>query len=698
VTRPELLAPAGSPECVAAAVQNGADAVYLGLGAFNCRRGATNFTPETLRAAADYCHERGVRVYVTLNTLVTDREIPDALETLEQAVRGGADALLVQDWGLAKLCREAAPELPLHASTQMGVADLDGVRQAAAMGCTRAVLARETSREELRRISAESPIELEIFVHGALCMCYSGHCYLSAVLGRRSGNRGLCAQPCRLPYGFGARADGAPLSLRDMSLAGHMKELTDLGISCLKIEGRMKRPEYVAAVTRVYRAALDEQRDPTPEEVQMLTDAFSRQGFTDGYWTGRRGKTMFGVREEPDPARSAALYRQVRPSYAPGAEQPRTQVSFEAQLRTGVPARLTVSDGVHQVTVTGPAPEPARSRSLTAEELETRLKKTGGTPYLAGSTRAQVDDGLMLSASAINDLRRRALAALSQARKDVPISPILPVSPLPETASHPEAPALTAQLSSFDQLSEGLLQAGAAGLLLPVEELASHPEKTQALLDRGVSVTAVLPRFAAPGEERDLLEELLSKAASLGVRDALVGNPGMLAPARRAGMALHGDFGLGVMNSRTLWELKEQGFESATASFELSFPQLRDLKKYLPTAALVYGRLPLMIFRNCAVNTQLGRCACGEGKSLVDRKGARFPIRKAFGCRNELLNSQPLYLADRREDYLRLGLSEARLLFTTETAEEVLSVFRAYQTGAPAPERFTRGLYTRGVE
>ncbi len=698
MTRPELLAPAGSPDCVAAAVQNGADAVYLGLGSFNCRRGAANFTLESLRAAADYCHERGVRVYVTLNTLVTDRELPQARETLEQAVRGGADALLVQDWGLAALCRAVAPELPLHASTQMGIADLDGVREAAALGCTRVVLARETSREELRLIAEKSPIELEVFVHGALCMCYSGQCYLSAMLGRRSGNRGLCAQPCRLPYGLGDRPDGAPLSLRDMSLAGHLRELTELGVASLKIEGRMKRPEYVAAVTRVYRAALDQQREPTEQELRMLTDAFSRQGFTDGYWTGRRGKAMFGVREAPDPGRCAALYQAVRPSYAPGAEHPRTDVSLSLTLSAGQPARLSASDGTRRVEVAGPAPEAARTRSLTREDAAARLRKTGGTPYRAGTVSAEIEPGLTLSAAAVNELRRRALSALSEARRNVPVSPLFPAPAVPEAAKRTEPPALSIQAASFSQLSPALLSGGPARVLLPLEELAARPEETRALLDAGLPVTAVLPRFAAEGPERAELAGLLDAVRALGVQDALVGNPGLFAPAEQAGFRLHGDFGLGVMNSRTLYALRDRGLCSATVSFELSFPQLRDLQKPLPTAALLYGRLPLMIFRNCVIQAQLNRCACGEGRRLTDRRGARFPLRKAFGCRGELLNGQPLFLADRREDWLRLGLSEGRLLFTTETAEEALAVANAYRTGGAPPESFTRGLYYRGVE
>ncbi len=278
----ELLAPAGSPEAVRAAVFGGADAVYLGYGDFNARRNAKNFSQEEFGAAVSYCHLHGVKVYLTLNTLLTDRELPAAAEAAATASELGADAVLVQDMGVVRMLRQAAPDLPVHASTQMTVHNLDGVKKCADLGMTRAVLARELSRADIGYICARSPIEIETFVHGALCMCWSGQCYLSSVIGGRSGNRGLCAQPCRLAYGWGDRADGHPLSLRDMSLARHLQELNELGVACAKIEGRMKRPEYVYIVTDVYARALREGRDPDEHDLARLEAAFSRQGFTDG--------------------------------------------------------------------------------------------------------------------------------------------------------------------------------------------------------------------------------------------------------------------------------------------------------------------------------------------------------------------------------------------------------------------------------
>ena len=365
---PELLAPAGSPEALRAAVQNGADAVYLGWGSFNARRGARNFSRDEFASAVSYCHLRGVKTYLTLNTLATDREMADAVDCAVQASKLGADAALIQDMGLVRALRQAAPDLPLHASTQMTLHSLDGVKQAAELGMTRAVLARELSRTDIAYICEHSPIEIEVFVHGALCMCYSGQCFMSSVIGGRSGNRGMCAQPCRLPYGFGDLADGHPLSLKDMSLAGHLSELQELGVASAKIEGRMKRPEYVYIVTKVYADALREGREPTADELRQLEQAFSRQGFTDGYYVGQKGPEMFGVREEGKEPR--ALFAQARSTYQNG-ESPRVGVTFYAMVRQGEPVQVGVEDPEGRTaTAQGPVPEAARSHPITQGSYE----------------------------------------------------------------------------------------------------------------------------------------------------------------------------------------------------------------------------------------------------------------------------------------------------------------------------------------
>ena len=295
--RPELLAPAGGPEALRAAVQCGADAVYLGFGAFNARRNAKNFTEAEFRAAVRYCHGRGVKVYLTLNTLLFDRELSAAAQTAVLASAIGVDAILVQDLGVLQAVRAAAPDLPLHASTQMTVHNTDGALQAREMGLQRVVLAREMAKEQIAAVCALEGIETEVFVHGAHCMCYSGQCAMSALIGGRSGNRGTCAQPCRLPYTLEGQDNRYPLSLKDMSLADHIPELTAMGISCLKLEGRMKRPEYVAVVTTIYAALLRENRRPTAAERRDLEAAFSRSGFTDGYFKGKPDASMYAEKK-----------------------------------------------------------------------------------------------------------------------------------------------------------------------------------------------------------------------------------------------------------------------------------------------------------------------------------------------------------------------------------------------------------------
>ena len=335
----ELLAPAGSMEALRAAVCNGADAVYLGADTFNARINARNFSAADLQEAVVYCHVRGVKVHLTLNTLVLDREMPRAAELIRLAASCGVDAFIVQDLGVVSLCRQLAPDVPIHASTQMSIHSLEGVMEAAALGCSRVVLARELPAEEIAHICKKSPVEIEVFVHGALCMCYSGQCYLSSVIGRRSGNRGQCAQPCRLPYGYGRfESTRYPLSLKDNCLAGELDELRRMGVASIKIEGRMKRPEYVAIVTRAYRTVLNGGK-LTPSDLQELETAFSRQGFTDGYFRGQTSSDMFGRRQEGED--TADLFASARATYEQGEPQ-RIGVRFYAMIRRGEPAQLAV--------------------------------------------------------------------------------------------------------------------------------------------------------------------------------------------------------------------------------------------------------------------------------------------------------------------------------------------------------------------
>lgn len=691
---PELLAPAGSPEAVAAAVQNGADAVYLGYGPFHARRNAKNFSQEEFAAAISYCHIRGAKVYLTMNTLLTDRDLSEGAALIDEASALGVDAVLVQDLGALRMIRQTAPALLVHASTQMTIHSLDGVKQAADLGMSRVVLSRELSRDALEHICIHTPIEIEVFAHGALCMCYSGQCFFSSVLGGRSGNRGLCAQPCRLNYGWGNRADAHPLSLKDLSLIQWIRELKKMKVACLKLEGRMKRPEYVAVVTGIYARAIKEEAPPTEEALQALNDAFSRQGFTQGYYLDQKDPDMFGVREETEEPKE--LFATARTTYAPDSETQRVPVTLYAMIRPGEPARVGVEDDAGRVmTAEGPVPEQARTLPLTAEAVEKQLSRTGGTPFRAERARCLVEEGLSLPLSTLNAMRRQVLEALAAARALPPKRERGTYHAGVRYPNRKEPPVLTISALRAEQVTEELLALRPAMVYLPLDELASHPEKVAGEQTR-IGVT--LPRVLWDKERSDAIDKLRAIRA-LGVTDALAGTLGPARLAKELGFTLRGDFGLGVYNAQTLKQLKRLGFVSATASFELKLAQIRDLSKALDIEMMVYGRMPLMLTEVCIIKNQTGHCNCTNTNTLIDRKGEHFPVFPSPGCRNEIFNSQKLFLADKAAQYQRVGVWGARLYFTTENAKECVQITQRYMDQARwTPNTYTRGLYFRDVE
>lgn len=696
----ELLAPAGSPEALLAAVQSGANAVYLGYGDFNARRNAKNFSKEELSEAIAYCHLRGVKVYLTLNTLLTDRELKKAAETAETAALCGVDAILVQDLGVLRLLKESVPDVPLHASTQMTIHNLPGVLFCESLGITRVVLSRELSRSAIANLCAKSPLELEVFTHGALCMGYSGQCYFSSLVGGRSGNRGLCAQPCRLAYRWEQeQTPSYPLSLKDLSLADYLNELRELGVACLKLEGRMKRPEYVAIVTKIYADALRERRLPTKAEQKELEAAFSRDGFTQGYYLEEKGKAMFGRRSEEASA-PQELFSKARERYGKG-EQVSIPLSIWAYIQADEPISLIVSDeDGNAVTVSGAIPEAARNRAITREQIETQLSKTGGTVFAVDTITVDLDEGLSLPLSTINALRRQALDKLTNLRSAIPTRSVFPFQPPKRRPNPDKPPQITLSVRDLGQLSPALLSETPSLVYLPVEEVAQHPEAVAAYQKQysELQFAVSLPRIVWD-QELPELEQQLTLCRDLGITDALIGTWGLLPLCQKLGFRLRGDFGLGVYNSLTLEELSRLGFVSATASFELNFAQIRDLSKVMDTELLAYGRLSMMLTENCLLQNASGDCTCHTPAHLTDRKGVSFPVVKAYGCRSEILNANTLYLADKQEDYRALGLWAARLAFTTESAEDCVSIMQSYLgKGANTPEHLTRGLYYRKVE
>ena len=692
----ELLSPAGSPEAVIAAVQNGADAVYLGFGDYNARRGAKNFTGEEFEKAARYCRVRGCKVYATLNTLVNDREIEGAVRCARMAAKYGADGIIIQDVGLIRVLRDALPDLPLHASTQMSIHNLAGAEAAAQMGLTRVVLARELSLEQIRFITKNASVETEIFVHGALCFCHSGQCYMSALIGRRSGNRGMCAQPCRMQYSLGGRMDDYPLSLKDNCLISRLDEIEEAGVACIKIEGRMKRPEYTAIVTDIYHRAMKEHRQPTKEEMEMLENAFSRNGFTQGYFDGDK-RNMFGVRGEPAED-VEKLFAATRRSYGEG-EMRRVPVHFYTVCRKDEPIRaIAFDDDGNKAVAEGPVPEKAKRQGLTDAYIVEQMYKTGGTPFHVVENKAQTDPGLYISAAEINEMRRSLIGTLSEKRGKAPERRGSSIPALPKSIPPVTDPKIIFQVRTEDQLSEELARLKPDYLYVPAHLMKEHFDLLKPFTDNGSTPVAVLPRVISDNQVQDMMNVLREMKAK-GIREALVGNLGHIFYARNAGMAVRGDFGLNMFNSFSLGVLKEAGLLSATASFELRLAQIKDLAKPIDTEIIVYGRLPLMVSDQCVIKESAGHCACQVPGQLADRMGSVFPVVKEYGCRNVIYNAHKLYLADKKEDMYSAGLWGLRMLFTTESGRECAEVARGYLGLSDyKPNVLTRGLYYRGVD
>ena len=692
----EVLSPAGSSDALVAAVQNGADAVYLGYGSFNARMNAKNFTLEQLQKAVSYCHIRGVKVYLTLNTLVLDRELKAAAQVVIDAKNAGVDAILVQDLGVLEMVRQVAPDMPIHASTQMSVHNLEGVQKAAELGVSRVVLARELSRSQISAICQASPIEVEVFVHGALCMCHSGQCYMSAMIGRRSGNRGQCAQPCRMSYGFDRSENRYPLSLKDNCLVSYLRELEHLGVACIKIEGRMKRAEYVAITTKIYKDAA-RGKPVTKQQLQTLRKVFSRQGFTDGYYQGRIGAEMFGTRQDEENDRK--LFSAARATYE-NTEAQRVNVAMDMSVRYGTPSVLTVQDrNGNWASVQGAIPELAVSRPLDQAALAQRLSKTGGTPYAVTDVSLELEEGLILSAASVNAMRREALDRLSAIRGQVADTRTGQFVQPQTFSSYGGRPQFTVSVQSSEQLTAQLRYFCPALLYMPLNLAVSRDSAVTAAIE-SLHVGVILPRVILPGEWDSVLTQL-NTAWNLGIRDALIGNIGMIDPVSRAGFRVHGDFGLNVFNSGSTNVYAGLGLASLTASFELTLPQIRDLSKPIPTELIAYGRVPLMITENCVIHSRTGSCTCGSGSTnLIDRTGSRFPVLRDCGsCRSVIFNSRKIYWADRLSELQNLGLWTLRLSFTTENDQQVNTILAEFSKGGNFdPGVYTRGLYIRGVD
>ncbi len=672
--QPEILAPVGGKEQLKAAVFAGADAVYLGLRDLNARRNADNFSEEEFLEAAAFCHEREVKVYAAVNILIRDNESESLAKTAELLCRGGADGVIVQDLAAARFFRQCT-DLPLHASTQMTIHNRAGLRALEALGFCRYVPARELTLDEIREMAQSTAMQTEVFVHGALCMSVSGCCYLSALLGGRSGNRGLCAQACRLP--FTARGRDHALSLKDLSAIGQLAALTAAGVDSLKIEGRMKRPEYVAAAV----AACKNARDGLPWDETGLRRVFSRSGFTDGYLTGKRDLSMFGWRTKEDvTAAGEGFLSSLRETYR--KETPHIALSAKLTV-TRDQSVFTLSDGVHTAGAAGEGGETPKTAPLSAQNARRAAEKLGGTPYLLSDFTLENPDGLYLSAAALNGLRRAAAESLSRQRREAKRT-FVPVRETFAAAPH-RFSGFVLRFPDEKRYFPGEYRRA----IVPAEAILRQPSL---FLPDKEKITAELPALIFPGEEEEWRQKLRQLKA-LGFSRGLCENLGALRLLTEEGFAAEGGFGLNLLNSPALQSYRELGLRGATVSFELRGAAVRALQTPLPLRLPVYGFLPLMKFRLCPLQGESGCGGC-EGRGVVtDRKGVDFPVRCEGRRFSVLYNSVPLDLLAKDFSFADEGL----LYFTMESRAECRRVYDCALAGKTACAAHTTGLFDRAV-
>lgn len=686
----EILAPVGNEEMLRAAVFSGADAVYLGFSGFNARTSANNFNADTLKDAVAFCHARGVAVHVALNTTVYGGELP----ALEQAIRAvaasGADAVICQDLAVATLIGKIAPQLPRHGSTQMSVHSLQGALELKELGFTRVVLARELSMPEVEHITKHCGIETECFVHGALCMCVSGQCYMSAFLGGRSGNRGSCAGPCRLPFEANALPEGKPgrlhhLSLKDNSVIDKLDKLQALGVASAKIEGRLRTPEYVAAAVSACLAG----REGRAYDRDLLKNAFSRSGFTSGYLDGKIDGTMFGVRSEADAEQTKKTLPMLRELYR--RERSRVPVKMKLEIEEGG-EKLTVTDADGSKAFAYGDAEPQPARTDPTESLHRSLSKTGGTPFAVEDQDITVEmDGgpWFIPGGAVNELRREALDALLKKREVL--------RPWPTTEEHvpalplrtlPPHRTLRARFESWEQVPERALD-GIEYLILPIAQADRVPREWRA------KTLLELPRVMFGKLEEDTARRIAA-TQDAGFAGYEVSNIAHLRLCR--GLPMSGSFGLNITNQLAAQFYADNGLGSM-----LILPEVKDSDistiaptrngRPVPTGVLVYGHMPLMITRACPLQNVHDCAHCDKTGVLTDRKAKKFPVRCGLGVRT-IYNPVPIYMGDKPG---ALTVDYGVAYFTLESREEAAKILEMIRTHAPFEGDFTRGLYFKGT-
>ena len=684
----EILAPVGSEEMLHAAVFSGADAVYLGFSGFNARTGAGNFDADSLKEAVRFCHARGVKVHVALNTTVYGGELTSLCDAIRAVAASGADAVICQDLAVATLIGKIAPQLPRHGSTQMSVHTLQGALELKELGFTRVVLARELSLREVEQITRHCGIETECFVHGALCMCVSGQCYLSAFLGGRSGNRGSCAGPCRLPFEANALPEGKPgrlhhLSLKDNSVIDKLDQLQAIGVASAKIEGRLRTPEYVAAAVSACLAG----REGRAYDRDLLKNAFSRSGFTSGYLDGKIDGTMFGVRSEADAELTKKTLPALRELYR--RERSRVPVRMKLEIEEGG-EKLTVTDADGNKAFAYGDFEPQPARTDPTESLKRSLAKTGGTPFAAENIEVEMDEGpWFVPGSTVNELRREALDALLKKREVLRPWPVQDVElePLPQRTLPPHR-TLRARFERWDQVPEQALS-GVEYLILPIAQADRVPREW-----RGKTLLE-LPRVMFGKLEEDTARRVAA-TQDAGFAGYEVSNIAHLRLCR--GLPMSGGFGLNVTNQVAAQFYADNGLGSVlilpeTKDSDISTIAPTHAGKPVPTGVLVYGHMPLMVTRACPLQNIHDCAHCDKTGVLTDRKAKKFPVRCGMGVRT-IYNPVPIYMGDKPG---ALTVDYGVAYFTLESREEAAAILDNLRVHAPFEGDFTRGLYFKGT-
>ncbi len=676
MNKTEILAPAGSMETLQAALRSGADAVYIGGKRFSARSSASNFTDEEIGEAARLCHKYGAKLDLAVNTIISDDEANDFCCYVQMAAESGVDAFIVQDWGCAQLIRRCVPDAVLHGSTQMSIHTAEGASLLKELGYARVVPARELDKTAISGI-CNTGIETEIFVHGALCMSVSGQCYMSAMIGSRSANRGCCGQACRLPFSAVGNKNKAALSLKDLSLLPKARELAEMGVDSFKIEGRMKRPEYVASAVNELKAALNGEAP----DMKLLRGVFSRGGFTDGYYTAQR-KDMFGVREKDDVISAHELIPKIHELYR--FERKAHTVDFHAVIKENEPVCITAVCGGLSASAVGDIPQKAINRPTDMDMLTKQLSKLGDTVFSLGTVTADIDDGLIVPAGKLNELRREAAEKLTELVicSNTPKYTITDYSPViyEHNAVHT---AEKLPVRTFCRTAKQAVTASQLSEFIIVPEELINDE-----LLGGVDSSKMIaspPRFIT---DEKMLCERLSQLKDMGVKRLYCHTPDHIAIGRKSGYILHGSFTLNVYNSYSAEYLKDIGLEDCVFSIEATLQQIAGVSSPMPLGIAVYGRLPLMLTRNCPIKNEVG---CGKcTKKLTDRTGRELPV----ACSKEyveILNSDRLSMLDRTDELKNISFGIAYL--SDETDEEIRSAL----SGHKPQGNITRGLYYRGI-